>query len=180
MPALPATRWAVLLRGLNIGGKRLPMPELKAFLEELGYGEVRTLLASGNAVISSDQTDGAALEARLEAAAAERLALRTDWLVRSHDELAAVIAANPFPDAAEARPSWLLVHFHRDLVLAERVTALPREGGERLHAHGRELYVDYATGVGASTLDRSMAKARWPLNTARNWNTVRKLVEMTT
>lgn len=173
------TRWAVLLRGLNIGGKRLPMPELKAFLEGLGYRDVRTLLASGNAVITADETDGAALGARLEAVARERLSLRTDWLVRSHAELAAVLATNPFDDAAEARPSWLLVHFHRAAVAADRVAALAHEGPERLHAHGRELYVDYAEGVGASTLDRAMARARWPLNTARNWNTVSKLAALT-
>lgn len=169
------TRWAVLLRGLNIGGKRLPMPELKAFLEALG-ADVRTLLASGNAVMTAEEADGAALEARLEAAAAERLALRTDWLVRSHAELAAVVAANPFPDAAAARPSWLLVHFHRQPVGA---VSLVHEGPERLAAHGRELYVDFVGGVGPSTLDRTMAKARWPMNTARNWNTITKLAELT-
>lgn len=168
-------RWAVLLRGLNIGGKRLPMPEFKAFLEGLGGREVRTLLASGNAVATFDDTDAAALEARLEAAAAERLALRTDWLVRSHGELVDVMAANPFPDAAEARPSWLLVHFHR-----EAAPALPEhDGPERMAAIGRELFVDFVGGVGVSTLDRTMRKARWPMCTARNWNTVVKLVEMT-
>lgn len=168
-------RWAVLLRGLNIGGKRLPMPELKAFLEGLGGTEVRTLLASGNAVATFDDTDAAALEARLEAAAAERLSLGTDWLVRSHADLAAVIAANPFPDAAAAHPSWLLVHFHRDLAPAPPT----HDGPERMAAIGRELYVDFVAGVGPSTLDRTMRKARWPTNTARNWNTVTRLTEMT-
>lgn len=168
-------RWAVLLRGLNIGGKRLPMPELKAFLESFGGSDVRTLLASGNAVMTHAEGDGAALEARLEAAAAERLSLRTDWLVRTHAELVDVITANPFPEAAEARPSWLLVHFHRN----PPPPPPPHDGPERMAAIGRELFVDYAGGVGASTLDRTMRKARWPMCTARNWNTVAKLAALT-
>ena len=168
-------RCAVLLRGLNIGGKRLPMPELKTFLAGEGGREVRTLLASGNAVATFDDTDGAALEARLEAAATQRLALRTGWLVRSHDDLVDVIAANPFPDAAEARPSWLLVHFHRDPAPSPPA----HDGPERMAAIGRELFVDFAAGVGPSTLDRTMLKVRWPMCTARNWNTVAKLAEMT-
>jgi uncharacterized protein (DUF1697 family) len=168
-------RWAVLLRGLNIGGKRLPMPELTAFLESLGHRDVRTLLASGNAVMTADETDAAALEARLETAAAQRLSLATDWLVRSHADLAAVLAANPFPDAATERPSRLLVHFHRDPAPPPPA----HDGPERTVAIGRELYVDYAGGVGASTLDRTMRRARWPMNTARNWNTVAKLADLT-
>jgi uncharacterized protein (DUF1697 family) len=167
-------RYAVLLRGLNIGGKRLAMPELKAFLEAEGGRGVRTLLASGNAVADFDDVDGAALEARLEAAA-ERLTLRTDWLVRTHAELAEVIAANPFPDAAAERPSWLLVTFHRVAVPAPP----EHDGPERMAARGRELYVDYIGGVGVSTLDRTFRRVRWPMGTARNWNTVRKLAELT-
>lgn len=173
-------RWAVLLKGLNIGGKRLPMPELKAFLEGLGFTEVKTLLASGNAVFTAGEKDATKLEAKIEKAAVDTLRLKTDWLVRSHAELAAVVKTNPFPDAATAHPNHLLVHFHRDAFPADRLAALANDGPERLTAHGRELYVDYPDDVGHSKLPQAMAKAKFPkVATARNWNTVVKLVEMT-
>lgn len=174
------TRWAVLLKGLNIGGKRLPMPELKAFIEGLGFADVKTLLASGNAVFSADEKDGAKLEAKIEKAAAEQLHLKTDWLVRDHAELAVIVKANPFPDAAKAHPNHLLVHFHREEVPKALVADFTHGGPERLKAHGRELYVDYPEDVGHSKLPQAMAKAKFPkLATARNWNTILKLVDLT-
>lgn len=173
-------RCAVLLKGLNIGGKRLPMPELKAFLEAFGGCEVKTLLASGNAVMTIDEADGAKLERALETAAAERLKLRTDWLVRSHAELAAVVAANPFPHEARDHPSKLVATFHHEPFPRERLDALVHDGPERLIAVGCELYIDFPDGQGVSTLPQAMAKARFPkVATARNWNTVLKLVEAT-
>ncbi len=173
-------RWAVLLKGLNIGGKRLPMPDLKAFLEELGFTDVKTLHASGNAVFTADAKDGAALEAKIERAATDTLNLKTDWLVRSHAELVAVVKGNPFPGAATARPNHLLVHFHRKKLPADLLENFTHDGPERLAAHGCELFVDYPDDVGHSKLPQAMAKAKFPkLATARNWNTVLKLVELT-
>ena len=176
-------RWAALLKGVNVGGNRkLPMAELKRFVEGLGHRDVATLLASGNVVFDADEVDPARLEASLGAEAKARLGLDTDWLVRSHADLAAVIAANPFPDAAEAHPNHLLVTFHRDrfpMALVEEVAAL-HDGPERLAAQGRELFVDYPHDIGHSTLHRVTAKLRFPrLATARNWNTVTKLLELT-
>lgn len=174
------TRWAILLKGLNIGGKRLPMPELKAFLESLGGQDVKTLLASGNAVMTFDEHDGETLEPALERAAAEKLTLKTDWLVRSHAELAAIVKANPFPDEAKDHPSKLVVTFHREEFPNDRIAALDHDGPERLVAIGRELYIDFPDGQGVSKLPQAMAKARFPkVATARNWNTLLKLRDAT-
>lgn len=172
-------RWVVLLKGLNTGGKRLASAELKAFLEGLGFTGVSTLLASGNAVFEADETDGAALEARIEAAASEGLAISTDWLVRNRVEIDAIIAGNPFPRAAAEHPNHLLVHFHREPVPAEAMHSLEHDGPERMASNGRELYVDYPDDIGHSKLPQAMAKAKFPaLATARNWNTVLKIAEL--
>lgn len=172
-------RWAGLLRAVNVGGRKLPMAELKALAEGLGYGEVRTLLASGNLVFSA-MGEAAAIETALEGALEEH-GLKTDVLVRDLAELTAILAANPFPEAAASHPNHLLVHFHRDPVPGEPLARLPdvHAGPERLHAIGRELYIDYPDDVGHSKLPQSMAKAKFPkLATARNWNTVNKLAAM--
>lgn len=172
-------RWAGLLKGVNVGGRKLPMAELKALVEELGYGEVGTLLASGNVVFAA-KGDAPSIERSLEAAL-EAHGLKTNVLVRDHAELAAIIEANPFPDAAKDHPNHLLVHFHRDPVPAGPIDKLPEfyTGPERLHAIGRELYIDYPEDVGHSMLPQGMGKAKFPkLVTARNWNTVNKLAAM--
>jgi uncharacterized protein (DUF1697 family) len=173
-------RWAALLKGVNVGGNRkIPMADLRAFLEGLGYTDVKTLLASGNAVFDTEEQDSAKLESRLEQEAKAKLGLDTGWLLRSHAELAAVVNANPFADAAKAHPHHLLVHFHRD-PFPLSLLPLTHDGPERLAAEGRELFVDYPEDVGHSKLPQAMNKAKFPkLATARNWNTVLKLVELT-
>ena len=172
-------RWAALLKGVNVGGNRkLPMADLRAFMEGQGCHEVRTLLASGNAVFDGGG-EAVEWEARLGAAARDRLGLDTEWLVRSGVEMAAVVAANPFPDAATARPQHLLMVFHREPFPAGLIDALVHDGPERMAAVGRELFVDYPAGIGESTLAKAMARARFPTTaTARNWNTVGKLAAM--
>ena len=173
-------RWAALLKGINIGGKKIPMTELKALIEGFGYRDVKTLLASGNVVFSCDEEDGAALEEKLEAALAA-YGLKTDVVVRNHAELTAVIGANPFPDAARDHPNHLLVSFHRDAVPDGLIEKIPDiyDGPERLKAIGRELYIDYPVDVGHSKLGPAMAKLKFPkLATMRNWNTVGKLRDL--
>ncbi len=169
---------AALLQGIN-AGRKLPMADFRAFLADRGLVEVRTLLASGNAVFAADE-DADALAARLRPALAKALGVDTAWFVRSHAELAAIVAANPFPDAARDHPNHLLVHFHAADVPAACLEALRHDGPERLHAIGRELYVDYPDDVGQSKLPQAMARAKFPKEaTARNWNTVLKLVAAT-
>jgi uncharacterized protein (DUF1697 family) len=173
-------RWAALLKGINLNGRKLPMADLKALVEAVGYGDVKTLLASGNVVFACEETDGAKVEATLEAAL-DAHGLRTDIVVRSAGDLDAIIAANPFPDAARDRPSHVVVLFHRDPVPAALLAAIPAiyAGRERLVALERELYADYIDGIGESKLPQAMAKLKFPkVATARNWNTVVKLAAL--
>lgn len=168
-------RWAALLRGINLGGRRLLSADLKSITERLGYARVETLLASGNVVFDSGEA-GSEIERKLEEALLA-FGLKTDVMVRNPAELGEVIAANPYPDAVLDHPSHTLVTFHRDPFPQEALARL-EPGPERLCAIGRELYVDYLSqqGMRNSRLPQTMAKAKFPkVGTARNWNTVRKL-----
>ena len=172
-------KWAALLQGIN-AGRKLNMAEFRAFLADRGLGEVQTLLASGNAVFGADEEDADALARALRPALAKALGVDTAWFLRSHAELAAIVAANPFPDAARDHPNHLLVHFHAAKVPQACLDALRHDGPERLQAIGRELYVDYPDDVGHSKLPQAMKRAKFPVEaTARNWNTLLKLVEAT-
>ena len=174
-------RRVALLRGVNLGGRKLLMTDLAACCEGLGWTGVRTLLASGNVVFDSDLPSPAA-EAVLETALAGH-GLATDVLVRDGAELAAVTTANPFDEAAADHPSHLLVTFHRELFPAEALVRLAavHNGPERLHAVGRELFTDFGgrEQMRESMLVGAMRKARFPaIATGRNWNTVTKLRDL--
>ena len=174
-------RRAALLRGVNLGGRKLFMADLTAICIDLGYRNPTTLVASGNVVLTTE--DGAPeVEAALEAALA-RVGLVTDVLVRGSAELEQVIAANPFPDAVEDHPSHVTVTFHREPLPPEPLNRLCaiHDGSERLSAVGRELFIDYGgrEGMRESKLVTAMRKAKFPtIATARNWNTVVKLAAM--
>jgi uncharacterized protein (DUF1697 family) len=178
---LMATRWAALLRGINLGGRKLLMADLAAICTDLGYLNPKTLLASGNVVFTANK-EAAAVEAELEEALA-RLDLPTDVLVRNSGELEQVIAANPFLEAVEDHPSHVTVTFHREPFPPEALDRLHaiHQGPERLSAVGRELFVDFGgrEGMRESKLVTTMRRAKFPtVATARNWNTVLKLAAL--
>ena len=89
-------RWAALLKGVNVGGnRRLPMADLRRFVESRGGSAVATLLASGNVVFDHPQEDADVLADHFRAAARDAIGIDMPWLLRSHDEIAAILEGNP-------------------------------------------------------------------------------------
>lgn len=175
------TRRVALLRGVNLGGRKLLMSDLARICGELGYQDIRTLLASGNVMFTANAAPEE-IERALKSALA-RFGLKTEMLLRDRAELERVAANNPFPDAVCDHPSHVLVTFHREPFPSDALERLRdiHRGAERLHAVGRELFVDFGgrEQMRESTLLGSMRKARFPtVATARNWNTVTKLIEL--
>ena len=169
-----------LLRGINIGPRqRVSMPELRALMEELGHKDVETLVQSGNVVFTS-RAKPASLEKKLEQEIEKQLGVDPKVVVRTRDELAAVIEANPFPDTPNAKKN-LHVTFLSGEPDAEAVKQLEATdfGDDRLSFRGREIYIAYKDGMGRSELAKQLAKAKLGVAaTDRNWNTVTKLLEM--
>src|SRR5439155_26831574 len=94
-------RHVALLRGINVGrAKRVAMADLRALFEELGYGEVRTLLNSGNVVFTARAGNSATIATRIEKALTKRLGISTRVIVITAGELATIIAKNPLLDVA--------------------------------------------------------------------------------
>jgi uncharacterized protein (DUF1697 family) len=175
------TRQVALLRGINVGGnKRVAMADLRALLESLGYTDVRTLLQSGNAVYTGPDSPAEAAAA-IEAAIVERLGMRVRVLVRTRDELAAVVAANPLAEVAVDGSRHMVVFLSgvpaRAALAAIDVAA---HAPDRLvHPGGRELYAWCPAGIGRSLWFPLLDERRLGvIPTARNWNTVTKLLEL--
>ncbi|MER8084724.1 DUF1697 domain-containing protein [Streptomyces sp. NPDC058316] len=178
------TMYAALLRGINVSGhKKVPMAELRTLLTELGHGDVRTHLQSGNAVFSSASDDEDALAAELEQAIEKRFGFPVPCLVRNGGYLAGVAAACPFP-ADELEGRQLHITYYGQPVDAERFAGIDAAAflPEEFRLGDRALYLYTPGGLGRSKLAEALfrsARNKGVIATSRNWNTVVKLVEMT-
>ncbi len=160
-----------LLRAINVGGTgKLPMTELRALCETLGFTDVRTYIASGNVVFRTKVAAPKA-KAMLEAALLKRLGKPCQVLIRTPEELEAALEANPFPEAA---PNQLLVLFLDAPPDGRALKDWKIPGRERLALHGRELFLHFPDGIGPSKLRIPFAD----VGTGRNLNTVRTLLAM--
>ena len=168
-----------LLRAVNVGGRNaIAMSDLRGLATALGFAEARTLLQSGNLVFRSDRRTGAALERVLEAEAAARLDLETDFLIRTASEWERVIARNPFPAEAKRDPGHLVVMVLKQEPERKEVEALRAAiaGPEIVRADDRQLYIVYPAGQGRSRFTNALIEKKLGTRgTGRNWNTVLKL-----
>jgi uncharacterized protein (DUF1697 family) len=165
------------LRGINVGGRNmLAMAKLKALHEDLGFDNVRTHLQSGNVVFTTRKTDPAKLEKKI---AAELGGIAV--AVRATGDLREVIAKNPFPEQAASQPSATIVIFLIGQPPAEaKKSVLELNVGPELKAFARrELYVFYGAGMGKSKLTNTLLEKKLGVRgTARNWNTVTRMLEL--
>jgi uncharacterized protein (DUF1697 family) len=174
--------YIALLRGINLAGhKPVRMADLRAFLTDLGFADPRTLLASGNAVFDDARRNASTLESLLEAEAADRLGLETEFFVRKPRQWDEVIAGNPFEEQAERDPRRLLVMALKRKPAAQAVRRLQDSigGPETVRPGARHLYVVYPDGIGRSKLTVArIEKMLGTRGTGRNWNTVLKLRDL--
>jgi uncharacterized protein (DUF1697 family) len=172
------TVYICLLRGINVGGnKRIKMADLRDLFKTLGIADAKTLLASGNVVFQSDETDPAKLVAAIEAAIQAAYGFESKIIMRTHAALQAVIEKSPFePDEVDG--SKLLVMFLRDAPAAQHIAAFNESHStvERVVFTGDEIFIDYADGIGTSKLSNNALEGKLKvIGTGRNWNTVLKI-----
>ncbi|MDP9495149.1 MAG: DUF1697 domain-containing protein [Actinomycetota bacterium] len=175
------TRAVALIRGVNVGGRSmLPMAELRAALSKRGFGDAQTYLQSGNVVLEPGTVRLPDLAAALEAAIAEDFGLEVRVMTRTRKELVAVAGAHPFR-GDHFDPSLLHVVFLEKAPAAAKLAVLDpdRSPPDRFEVHGREIYLSYPNGQGRSKLNLDyFERVLGTAGTARNWNTVTKLLEM--
>lgn len=167
------TRWVALLRGVNVGGhRRVPMSDLRQGLTAAGLTGVRTYLQSGNAVFDSPLREADQVAALVREVVAQACGVDAEVVVRTHAELADVVARNPWPDRA-ATPKQLHVLFLS--APAADVRAVRVGPSEQVAVDGREAWVWYGDGAGRSKLQ---VQAPEVVVTARNWSTVTALAQL--
>jgi uncharacterized protein (DUF1697 family) len=178
------TAHIALLRAVNVGGKNLvPMVDLKAMMEELGFAGTRSLLHSGNLVFDAGRRKPDALEALLEKETEARFGVRPDYFVRAAAEWSEIVAHNPFPREAKDDPARLHVLTLKAAPSAAQVNALRAaiKGPETVRTWTRHAYIYYPDGAGNSKLTPRLIETKLETRgTARNWNTVLKLQALVT
>lgn len=171
-------RYAALLRGINVGrAKRVAMADLRDLVSALAYGDVRTLLNSGNVVFSGPPAPALHIAASIEEELERRLGVSARVTVLDARAFSDVVAENPFP-AATAVPSRFLVAFLRDPASArQRLAPLAdREwGGDAFALGSRAAYLWCADGILESELLEATGRLLGDQATTRNWTTLTKL-----
>jgi uncharacterized protein (DUF1697 family) len=192
-----------LLRGINVGGRnKVPMADLREVVASLGHTGVSTYIQSGNVLFSTAEDDTAKLAAALESAIEDRFGIWSSVVVLSRDELARVLAANPYPD--EPNPRMVHVVFlngspPRDLldrIMAAESAAAAKGSRDTVQPVGQSagpaagqpqaLFLHTPDGFGTSELAQNVLKILAPPKkskpglaaTARNWATATKLLSL--
>ena len=183
-----------LLRGINVGGRnKVPMADLREVVTSLGHTGVSTYIQSGNVLFSTADTDHAKLATALESAIEDRFGIWSSVVVLSRDELAQVLAANPYPD--EPNPKMVHVVFlsaepPADLLgrISAAESAVAAKGSrDTVQAAGQVLFLHTPDGFGTSELAQTVFKIITPpakgkkhglAATARNWATATKLLSL--
>ena len=172
-------RWVTLVRGINLGrNKRLAMEEFRNLLEALGYGDVRTYLATGNALFTTGRTTGAALEDEISARLKADLELDVKVLVRSADEFDEAVKANPFvEEGVDAKQ--LQAAFLAQAPAPSRARDLdPSQfAPDRFQFGKRMIYLHMPNGFTGSRLP-DWEKVLGVDVTVRTWNVVTKLRDL--
>ncbi len=172
----PTVRYAVLLRGVNVGGKALlPMGQLRARLGDAGYTNVLTYIQSGNVVFDAATRRETTLAGHIGALITEHFGLTVPVMVRRQDELASIVDHNPFAGRLD-QPAKIGVGFASVELPAD--IAMPDGSVDQLVVRGRELYLFCPNGFGRAKLPNLDRVCATPI-TVRNWNTVLKLRSMT-
>ncbi len=183
--------YIALLRAVNVGGYgKISMAEFRKLLEGLGFKNVETYIQSGNAVFEAPESAaapgsaskvGAAIAAGLE----KLMGARVDVILRTHEELTRLIAANPFPKEAAEEGARVHVVFLGGVASTAAGPALRAiqekypTRRDRYHLAGNHIYFHFPEGAGQTKFSgKSLDRAIGVPGTGRNWNTVLKLHEM--
>lgn len=174
--------YVAFLRGINVGGINIKMTDLAKVFRDLGFEDVRTVLASGNVLFSTTEDaegDASALKGRIEQALREAFGYDAWVIVVGLEDLARIVEAFPFPEDDETKQPWVMF-LAEPGVLADLLAV---EGDldpevERLQPGEGVLYWEVTKGETAkSVFGKHASRARFKaLTTTRNMRTLRKLL----
>jgi uncharacterized protein (DUF1697 family) len=169
------TAYAALLRGVNVGGAKVAMSDLRRVAEGLGYGDVATYINSGNLLFASTRQP-ATLRGELQRGIRDELGLSVDVMVRSLPRLQQVLAANPYPDGDPGRVAIAFLSQEAPAGADAALAAVAVD--EPFTIAGDHIYVHFTHGLGRSKLGQRLSALVGCSATVRNLRTVTRLVDL--
>lgn len=174
--------YIALLRGINVGGHhKMPMAELRALCDELGWNNVKSYIQSGNLIFDSAKK-APSLEKELEAAIKTTFAFEIPVVVRSAKMWDSYLSSNPYPKASKNQPNLVAMGLSKRLPRSGVVEVLRSRAAnnERVTLVGKALWLHYPEGSARSKLSPAVIdKAVGSPMTLRNWRTVQKISSLT-
>lgn len=179
------TRFVALLRGVNVGGVRLAMADLRGAVEGLGHTEVATYVQSGNVTFTAEDAP-VTLARDLQATIERACGVTTTVVVLTAAEWGELVQRNPYPAETDGTKLHAVVaaqdYTHEQVRAATELRDAVRETGssEDLTVLGRVMYLHLPNGMGRSKLAEKLGRSRAAGQreaTARNWRTVLALQE---
>ena len=174
------TAYVAMLRGINVGGHgKVSMVDLRAAFSDMGHGEVRTYIQSGN-VLFDALASAAKLQPALERGLVARLGLGIKVVVRSQAQLRRIIDGNPLAAGKRDRTK-LHVTFLGAKPTVSRPSALHADAflPDEFRVTGQEVYLYCPDGYGRTKLNNTFfERALRVTATTRTWKTVTTLADM--
>ena len=172
-------RYVVLPRGINVGTRnRVPMATLRSKLADAGYSDVATVLQSGNVIVSTESDRPDVVADAMQRLLSDEFDVNVPCVVRTANQVRAVLERDPLQDVV-SDPSRYLVNFFSEEPDPDVVKPLLEEdhSPQAIAIEGTEAYVWTPDGVRAMTLSYAYLEKRFGVvATARNWNTLEKIV----
>jgi len=173
-----SVKYVAFLRGINLGKRRVKNDQLSEVFESLGFEDVKVLIASGNVVFTADETDEAKLTRTIEAGLESGLGFKVDTMLRSADEIRAMLALDPFKGIEITKQTRLYVTLLAGTTKSTmKLPYASDDGNFRILARNdREVYSVLTVQEGARTVDLMavLEKEYGKRSTTRNWNTIVK------
>ena len=176
------TTYISMIRGINIGSKRIKMADLRDIYMSLGFNPVKTYIQSGNVIFKSNIHDPDELGRRIAQKIFETYNYHVEIVIRTMEELKTVVQSCPFGDK---EVEYLHVTFLSKIPEEERVHSIDLENidgiksTEEFKLLSKEIYLYLPEGYGRTKLNNNFFEKKLGLNaTTRNWKTVNKLLEI--
>ncbi len=174
-------KYAAFLRGINVGGKnKIKMETLREMFAALGFKNVKTYINSGNVTFETAKTDDVKLAAKIESAIEKEFVLKIKVLMRTIDEIKAIVANNPFDGRFENDKDLHVFFLDEELPAEKRELLLSNNNeNEQFVVRNREVFCWLRGGVSDSLMGKDYISKKLKVSaTARNWRTVNKIAEL--
>jgi uncharacterized protein (DUF1697 family) len=173
--------YIALIRGINVGGKTMPMAALRDMLSAIGHGDAKTYIQSGNAVFTATGRSGREIARAIEAAIAKKFGYEAAVIVRSLEDWRSLLKANPYAKRKLGEGERLFISFLEEApakAAAARLEAI-QDAKDEVKVRGREAFLLVRGSYGESKLSNAFVEKTLGLRaTTRNMPTALKLLEM--